>query len=101
VHQGALLGQHALAYTLVSYGAISIHRRVLWFSVFTQAVHVLPLFIGGHVVMLLLRMMMGDAFPGWAIFAAPFFEAALWPVASMILLAPQRRPPDPDKTRPL
>ena len=30
VHEGALLGQHALAYTLLSYIAISLHRRVQW-----------------------------------------------------------------------
>ena len=32
VHQGAVLGQHALAYTLLSYLAITVHRRVLWFG---------------------------------------------------------------------
>ena len=30
-----------------------------------------------------------------------FVEAALWPVASMLLLMPQRRPADPDDTRPI
>jgi rod shape-determining protein MreD len=29
------------------------------------------------------------------------FEVLLWPVATWLLLAPQRRPPDPDKNRPL
>ena len=37
VHQGALLGQHALAYTLLSFVAITIHRRLLWFGVVEQA----------------------------------------------------------------
>jgi rod shape-determining protein MreD len=101
VHQGALLGQHALAYTLVSYAAIAIHRRMLWFSVFTQAVHVLPLLALGHLVTLLIRLMVGDVLPGWGLLAAPLFEALLWPVVSLVLLAPQRRPPDPDKNRPL
>ncbi len=32
---------------------------------------------------------------------APVLEAALWPVASVVLLAPQRRAPDPDENRPL
>lgn len=101
VHQGAVLGQHALAYTLVGYWAIALHRRVLWFSTPTQAVHILPLLITGHLVSLVLRLLMGDTFPGWGIVAAPFIEAALWPVVSLLLLAPQRRPPDPDKNRPL
>jgi rod shape-determining protein MreD len=29
------------------------------------------------------------------------FEAILWPVLSVVLLAPQRRAPDPDENRPL
>ncbi len=35
-------------------------------------------------------------FPGWALLLAPVLEALLWPVVSVLLLAPQRRPPDPD-----
>lgn len=101
VHQGALLGQHALAYTLLSFFAITIHRRVLWFSVLAQALHVVPLFIAAHLVSLLVRLATGDAFPGWALFMAPLYESLLWPVATWLLLAPQRRPPDPDKNRPL
>jgi len=101
VHQGALLGQHALAYTLLSYGAITFHRRVLWFGVSAQALHVLPLFFVAHLVALLVRLATGDAFPGWSLFMAPLYEGLLWPVATWLLLAPQRRPPDPDKNRPL
>jgi rod shape-determining protein MreD len=40
-------------------------------------------------------------FPGWAILLAPLFEALLWPLAAVLLLAPQRRAPDPDENRPL
>jgi len=43
VHDAALFGEHALAYTLLSYGAISLHRRILWFPFGGQAVHIVPL----------------------------------------------------------
>ncbi len=43
IQSGCLLGEHALAYTLLSYFAITIHRRVLWFTVGWQTVHILPL----------------------------------------------------------
>ena len=101
VHQGAVLGQHALAYTLLSYLAITVHRRVLWFSVPAQALHVLPVFFAGHAVALLARLAVGGMFPGWGVLLAPVFEALLWPVVVLLLLAPQRRAPDPDKNRPL
>jgi rod shape-determining protein MreD len=32
---------------------------------------------------------------------APLLESALWPVVTLLLLAPQRRAPDRDKNRPL
>jgi len=101
VHEGALLGQHALAYTLLSYAAIAIHRRLTWFGLAEQALHILPVFLAAHGVSLVVRMLAGGMFPGWWLLMAPVFEALLWPVATLLLLAPQRRAPDPDENRPL
>ncbi|WBY00327.1 rod shape-determining protein MreD [Ramlibacter tataouinensis] len=101
VHQAALLGQHALAYTTLSFFAITMHRRLLWFTVPSQAVQVLPLFAAAHAIELAIRMMAGGIFPGASALLAPVIESLLWPVVSVILLAPQRRAPDPDENRPL
>ncbi|MDF1486100.1 rod shape-determining protein MreD [Ramlibacter sp. H39-3-26] len=101
VQQTALLGQHALAYVALVFLAITIERRLLWFSLVAQAVQVLPLFLAAHVVEVPIRMLAGGAFPGLDFLLAPLIEAALWPLASLILLAPQRRPPDRDENRPL
>lgn len=101
VHQGALLGQHALAYTLLSFFATTIHRRLLWFGVLGQALQVLPLFVAAHAVSVLVRLAGGGVFPGWNLVFAPAVEALLWPVAAVLLLAPQRRAPDRDENRPL
>ncbi len=101
VHQTALLGQHALAYSALSYFAIMIHRRLLWFPVTSQALHELPLFAAAHAIELAIRLVAGDSFPGWPIVLSPGLEALLWPIVSVLLLAPQRRAPDPDENRPL
>lgn len=101
VHDGALLGQHALAYSGLSFGAIALHRRLTWFPLGAQAIQVLPLFVGAHALALIVRMLVGGMWPGWSVLLAPVFEAALWPVASVLLLAPQRRAPDRDAHRPL
>ena len=101
VHQAALLGQHALAYSALSFFAITIHRRLLWFSVPSQAVQVLPLFAAAHAIELAIRMLAGGIFPGFSALLAPVIECLLWPLVSIILLAPQRRAPDPDENRPL
>ena len=101
VHEGALLGQHALAYTLLSFGAISAHRRLLWFGLAEQALQVLPLFLAAHAGVA------GGAHAGRR--HVPGLGAAVCTAARgaavardyRLLLAPQRRPPDPDQNRPL
>ncbi|MCX7239640.1 MAG: rod shape-determining protein MreD [Burkholderiales bacterium] len=101
VHHGGLLGQHALAYTVLSFLAVAMHRRLLWFTVPSQAAQVLPLFVAAHAVEVLLQLLVGGNFPGWWMLLAPLLEALLWPLASVVLLLPQRRAPDPDANRPL
>ena len=101
VHQGALLGQHALAYTLLAFVFLALSRRLTWFSLPQQALQVAPLFIATQGVSLVIRLAAGDLFPGWGLFIAPMIEAALWPFITILLLAPQRRAPDPDQNRPL
>lgn len=101
VNQSALLGQHALSYTALSFLATMMHRRVLWFSLPSQALQLLPVFVVGHGIELLIRMVGGGVFPGAALLLAPVIEAVLWPVVTVLLLAPQRRAHDPDQNRPL
>ncbi|HBO79812.1 MAG TPA: rod shape-determining protein MreD, partial [Cupriavidus sp.] len=101
VHDARLLGEHALAYTLLAYFAITIHRRVLWFSVYAQALHVLPLLFIAHAVPVVIRLAMGAPLPGWQLLLAPVIEAVLWPMATSLLLAPQRRSNEVDETRPI
>ncbi len=96
---GVLLGQHALAYSLLAFLAISLSRRVLWFGLVQQALHVAPLLAFAEAVTALIRLAAGAEFPGWTIFVGPLIGALLWPLASVILLAPQRRPAAPDETR--
>ena len=101
VHQAAMLGQHALSYTTLGFLATMIHRRLLWFPLVSQALQVLPLFALSHLIELAIRMIGGGAFPGWSLLVAPALESALWPLVSLVLLAPQRRTPEPDANRPL
>jgi rod shape-determining protein MreD len=101
VHDASLLGENALAYTLLSYFAIMIHRRVMWFPMGTQALHVLPLLLLAQLVRLLVRLMVGGGFPGWLYFAESVISVGLWPLVTWLLLAPQRRAINRDDNRPL
>ena len=101
VSQSALLGQHALAYSVLLFGVDYLRRRLLWFGAGVQALHVLRLLLGVHALQVVLRLVAGGLFPGWELLPAPFLEALLWPLVCWVLLAPQRRPPDKDENRPL
>jgi rod shape-determining protein MreD len=101
VHAGALLGEHALAYTLLTYGAIALHRRVQWFPIGGQMLIVLPLLLLAQAVVLLVRLWVGGEFPGWSYFLSAVVGTLLWPLLTRLLLAPQRRPLERDETRPL
>jgi len=89
---GVLLGQHALAYSLLAFLGIWLSRRILWFSPGLQALHIGVLLLIAQGVGLLVRLAAGDAFPGWPIFVGPVAGALLWPLLTWLLLMPQRRP---------
>jgi rod shape-determining protein MreD len=88
---GVLLGQHALAYSLLAFVAIWLSRRILWFGPMLQAVHVALMLALAQAAVLLVRIAAGDPFPGWAIFVSPLAGAVLWPMVSWLLVLPQRR----------
>jgi rod shape-determining protein MreD len=101
VHDATLLGEHALSYTLLSYLAIMIHRRVLWFPVVTQALHVFPLLVFAQAIQAVVRFMASGRAPAWLHFIDSAVAVALWPLITWLLLAPQRRAIDRDHTRPI
>ena len=101
VNEATLLGENALAYTLLSYFSIMIHRRVLWFPVGTQALHILPLLLLTQGVQLLVRLIVSGKFPHWYYFSESFVSALLWPLVTWLLLAPQRRAVNRDENRPI
>ncbi len=86
---------------VLAFAALSLHRRILWFSLWRQAAHVLVLLLASQFLMLAVRLVAGGLFPGYAYFAASVIAAALWPTATYLLLLPQRRPQGLDENRPI
>ena len=89
---GVLLGQHALAYSILAFLGIWLSRRILWFGPGLQALHVGAMLVAAQAVSLLVRVVAGDGFPGWALLVGPLAGAVLWPLVTWLLLLPQRRP---------
>ena len=101
VANSAALGQHALAYVLLAYFSAYLARRILWFPLSQQALHVLPLFLMAQLVQVGVRMITGAAFPGIEYLIAPLIETALWIPLTYLLLLPQYRPVEQDPNRPI
>ena len=101
VADASLMGQHALAYVLLAFAATGLSRRILWFPLGQQALHVLPLLFGAQLIMLLVRMLGGAEFPGVMYLVAPLIATALWYPLTYLLLIPQYQPVDRDENRPI
>lgn len=96
IADGSLLGQHALAYSVLAYAGIVLHRRVLGFSMRHQVLHVIPLLLLNDIIVLAIRAMAGSDFPGWLYFFGSLLGGILWPLLSWMLRLPQIPKPDPD-----
>ena len=88
---GVLLGQHALAYSLLAFLCVWLSRRILWFGPMLQSLHIALILLVAQAAVLVVRLAAGNAFPGWAILVGPLLGAALWPIVTWLLLMPQRR----------
>jgi rod shape-determining protein MreD len=101
VADASVMGQHALAYVCLAYASTSLSRRVLWFPLMQQGLHVLPLLFGMQCLVFLIGWLTGGALPGWFWFLASPTGALLWYPMTQLLLLPQLRPEEKDVHRPI
>lgn len=96
VADGTLFGQHALAYSILAFAGIVLHRRVRMFSGTPQVFHVVALLLMNNLIVLVIRMAAGADFPGLQYFIGSFTAGALWLPLGALLRLPQRTRNDPD-----
>jgi rod shape-determining protein MreD len=97
VAEGSLLGQHALAYSVMMFSAIALHRRVAMFDVRHQMLHVLVILLLMQVIVLVVRVAAGGEYPGWWYFVPSVIGALLWPGTPLLFSIPLRSRRDPDE----
>jgi len=101
VVDASIMGQHALAYVIVAFGATTLSRRILWFPLGEQALHILPLLLLMQAVIVVVRMIAGADFPGFSYFLSSFVATLLWYPLTYLLLLPQYQPMEKDENRPI
>lgn len=96
VADGVLFGQHALAYSILAFAGIVLHRRVRMFPLSAQVLHVIPLLLVNDAIVLLLRVAGGGEFPGFRYFLGALVGGLLWAPVSVLLTLPRRPKPETD-----
>lgn len=75
---GGLIGQHGLAYTVAAFLVVQLRRRLENFEVSGRALHLLPIFIGQQVLVLLVGLAFDLPDADWRYLAAGLTAALCW-----------------------
>ncbi|MEW5943672.1 MAG: rod shape-determining protein MreD [Pseudomonadota bacterium] len=100
VADGSLLGQHALAYSVMIFLALLLHRRIQQFGPWQQALHVAVLLLLSQALALLVRLVAGDDFTGWGYFLPTLTGMAAWPALLLLVQSAQQRKSKPEDAYP-
>jgi rod shape-determining protein MreD len=91
VSDSMLLGEHALEYVLAVYLAQVLRVRIVAFTLPEQTLHVAGVFTLSSTVLVVLNLVLGADFPGFAFLVSPALTALLWAPASWLLYHPAVR----------
>lgn len=79
VLRGALLGQHALGYAVMSYLALKLHRRIRVFPLWQQALTVMVIIALHQLLVLWVLGMIGRSQGTFSYWLPSLSSAVLWP----------------------
>ncbi len=89
---GTLLGEQALALSLIAYIALMLHRRIRVKPLLHQALTLfLILLLAHHILLLWVQGISGQSIQSWTYWIAPFTSALLWPVVFLLLRYVRRK----------
>lgn len=95
VGDGTVLGQHALAYSVITFLTLWRNRQIAIAPFWQQAIAAFLLLMLSQFIMFLVRSLMGAPFVGWSYFAGPFLAAPLWtPLANLMLMHQRMEVPE-------
>jgi len=89
---GTLLGEHALALTVVAFAAAKFQRRVRVNPLSSQLLHILFYLMLYQAVLFLIQEVIGQPIRDWRFWLAPFTSMLLWPWLAALLYKFHRHP---------
>jgi rod shape-determining protein MreD len=91
VLMGTVLGQHALALSVVAFLTLKLHRRVRVLPIWQQGLTVFVLLMIDHVLVLWINGIQGRPVESLAYWASPLTSTLLWPWVFIILRDMRRK----------
>lgn len=79
---GSLFGQHALAYALTAFFALTYQRRLTLFNFWQQAAYVFILLLLTQATLFILKLFAGGESPGWSYFLPSITGILLWQIVT-------------------
>lgn len=90
VAQGALLGQHALVYTIMAWITLKLHQRMRVFPIWQQAMSVFLLLVLSQMMVLWIKGLAGHPPQGWSYWLPSFTSLLLWPLFTAVMRTVRR-----------
>jgi len=89
VANASLFGQHALAYSVLAFSGIVLHRRVLMFNLHQQTLQIFPLLLLAYTVYAAVQWQLRGSI-SWEYFIGSAVSALLWTPVTILLQALRR-----------
>jgi len=95
VADASLFGQHALAYTVLAFGGVVLHRRMQMFDLRQQTLQIFPVLLLAYVVYTLVHWQL-HGYVAWSYFLGCVTSALLWIPLTLLLQVMRVPRADPD-----
>lgn len=96
VADASLFGQHALAYAVLGFGGIMLHRRMQMFDLRQQTLQISPLLLLTYAVYATVHWQM-RGYVAWEYFLGCLVTVLLWAPLTLLLQTLRRPRTDPDQ----
>ena len=96
VADASLFGQHALAYTVLAFGGVALHRRVQMFDLRQQTLQIFPILLLTYTTYAAVHWQL-HGYVAWSYFLGSLTSTALWIPLTLLLQAMRVPRYDPDK----
>ena len=97
VSDASLFGQHALAYTVLAFGGVVLHRRLQMFDLRQQTIQVFGIFAMTYAVYALVNWQV-NGYVAWPYFFGCLTSTLLWMPLSIMFLAMRQKRADRNRT---